>query len=80
MIKKYRQKPVEIEAMLYDGDLNALYDFVGHQLTASDSLVLISTEDGDMMVQRGRYVIKEFSGRFSTCDAKMFEENFEEVK
>lgn len=80
MIKKYRKKPVEIEAMRYTGDNDALFEFVGSGLICSDGVVLIETLEGRMSVKKGNYVIKGIEDEFYSCAASIFEASYEEVK
>lgn len=75
MIKKYRKRPVEIEAIQWTGNVNKkkIEDFVGKHLEAeleSETAyvagkgaplfsLLINTKEGIMKAMPGDYIIKE---------------------
>lgn len=78
----YRKKPVEIEAVQYDGTVGgvlelqhwagALYDRGAHQ-------VYITTLEGNMLVSPGDLVIKGVRGEFYPCKPDIFEATYEAV-
>lgn len=84
MIKRYRKKPVEIEAMLFDGDIEELESFVGDDLLIEaygrDSRVLayIRTLEGKMLISDGDYVIKGIQGEFYPCKPDIFKATYNE--
>jgi hypothetical protein len=79
MIKKYRKKPVVIEAMQWDGkDLMLLSWFVGNSLLILPNNVMIRTLEGDMKVNKDDYIIKGVKGEFYPCKPDVFEQTYEE--
>ncbi|MFB5623347.1 MAG: hypothetical protein ACE5RP_00300 [Nitrosopumilus sp.] len=88
MIKKFKKKPVVIEAIQWNGNNNEeVVDFIGwDNLNAefkeneSDVNFSISTLKGDMKVSMGDWVIKGIKGEFYTCKPEIFEETYELVE
>lgn len=85
-MKKYRKKPVTIEAVQYDGhNLREIAEFVGVNLDMVDNDVnlslmpVIKTLEGDMLISKDDYVIKGVQGEFYLCKPDIFEETYEEV-
>jgi hypothetical protein len=76
---KYRKKPVEIEAIKWDGTLLELVGFVGESLIIKSGEVCIHTLEGDMRISVGDYVIKGVQGEFYPCKPDIFHETYEEV-
>lgn len=85
MIKKYRKKPVVIEAVQYTGDnmkeimtfaANSAReieeDFLGEHIT-------IKTLEGDMKAEKNDYIIKGVKGEFYPCKPDIFKQTYEEV-
>lgn len=92
MIKKYRKKPVVIEAVQWTGGNEAeLKSFVGSALTMrleSDAgykagvcppafTPIIHTLEGNMEVSRGDYVISGVNGEYYPCKPDIFEKTYE---
>lgn len=81
MIKKYRKKPVEIEAFQWDGkDLMLLNHFVETGIIVDSGAVYIPTFEGNMIVSAGDYIIKGVNGEFYSCKPDIFEKTYEIVK
>jgi hypothetical protein len=95
MIKRYRKKPVEIEALQWTGknDTEIEY-FVGDSFQGyGDNLVCykprsnqylsklmyIRTLEGVMIASVGDYIIKGVQGEFYSCKPEIFEQTYEEV-
>ena len=94
-MKKYRKKPVVIEAKRWDGDNSTeIMLFVGKQLKVSTPphgmelnsiipnegyIIIIPTLEGDMSAIRGDYVIKGVAGEFYPCKPEIFEATYELV-
>lgn len=90
---KYRKKPVEIEAIQWDGlNLSEIKSFVGDSLKyeVNDAayqvgvapLVVsmwIHTLEGDMEVSKGDFVICGVHGEFYPCKPDIFKETYESV-
>jgi len=88
MSKKYRKKPVVIEAMQLpdvldiEGRLafnewvtntNRVFRYVGDELD-------IPTLEGVMRASKGDYIIKGIKGEFYPCKPDIFEATYEEVQ
>ena len=81
MVKRYKKKPVEIEAIQFTGDnYKEVEEFVGQPLYISYGMVAIPTLEGIMRCKVNNYVIKGVRGEFYPCDREIFEETYEEFK
>lgn len=87
MIKKFRKKPVEIEAVQFNGDIlngnyNDIIGFVGKKLSYSSltKTIEIPTLEGTMTASDGDWIIKGVSGEFYPCKSDIFEKSYEPVK
>ena len=78
---KFRKKPVEIEAVRYDGtNQNEITSFVGENCRINhDGFIFIHTLEGSMLVSEGDYVIKGVQGEFYPCKPDIFEQTYEKV-
>lgn len=80
MIKKYRAKPVEIEAVEWTGDnLEEVTHFVGSNYYFNGVLFIESLE-GDMQASIGDYIIKGLRGEFYPCKPDVFHKKYEVAK
>lgn len=80
-VQRYRKKPVEIEAMQYDGR-NTVE--VAEWLRASDvkvgwsnAAMIIPTLEGRMEASPGDWIIRGVKGEFYPCRADIFEATYE---
>jgi len=84
MVKKFRKKPVVIEAIQYDGiNFNAIKEFVNNATTLKTTVtrqLVIRTLEGPMTAQMGDWIIKGINGEFYPCKPDIFEKTYEEVK
>jgi len=91
MIKKYKKKPVAIEALQWTGDnKDEIKEFVGDKMylritdngngthTQTDELY-IETLEGDHKALVGDYIIKGVRGEFYPCKEDIFEETYKAV-
>ena len=85
-MKKYRKKPVVIEAMQLTRENYAAVDcWITRsggrecELLENKSLV-IHTLEGDMVANKGDWVIKGIKGEFYPCKPDIFEMTYEEVE
>lgn len=74
---KYRKKPVEVEAIKYDGDnINEVAAFVGDQFAGqhatNSDYYEIETLEGVMTASIGDYIIKGVQGEFYPCKPDIF--------
>jgi hypothetical protein len=78
-VKKYRKKPVIIEAVQWFDDVAStadLFEFCD-DLDVTHSNIAIKTPEGDMKISIGDYVIKGTKGEFYPCKPDIFEEIYE---
>ena len=80
MIKKYRKKPVVIEAIQWAGNnLSEIYNFIGRTVNNKETTLVIHTLEGDMEASIGDYIIKGVNGEFYPCKPDIFDKTYEEV-
>ena len=80
MIKKYRKKPVTIEAIQWNGEnLSKIDEFTESKVKNHESVLIIPTLEGDMEVSIGDYIIKGVNGEFYPCKPNIFAKTYEEV-
>ena len=81
MIKKYRKKPVVIEAVQWVGNnLSDIETFIGRSVKNKETTIVIRTLEGDMEASLGDYIIKGVNGEFYPCKPDIFDKTYEEVK
>lgn len=87
MINKYRKKPVEIEAIRFDGwNWREVYQFMSDeplmftQDFRKDEYILIDTLEGVMKARVDDYIIKGVNGEFYPCKPDIFHKTYEEIK
>jgi hypothetical protein len=82
--KKYRNLPVEIEAMQLTRDSwGKIVDWIGDsniKIRTKRVQIFIQTLEGKVCAQEGDYVIKGVVGEFYPCRKDIFESTYEEVK
>lgn len=86
-VSKYRKKPVEIEAIKWNGmNTVGIYEFmkgtdayVGVQ-TIKETKLLINTLEGIMEASVGDYIIRGVHGEFYACKPDIFKETYEPSK
>ncbi len=75
---KYRKKPVVIEAIRFIGsNYEEVREFISQNTLCSDSSIVIPTLEGDMVAQKGDYIIKGVQGEFYPCKPDIFKETYE---
>lgn len=88
-MKKFRKKPVEIEAIQYKGFMTEeIKDFVGDSLISQPSLgeeggsvgYFIKTLEGtSYMLDKNDWIIKGVKGEFYPCKPDVFEKSYDPV-
>ena len=90
--RKFRKKPVIIEAMQFTGNnwqkiqewmySNGSKAFKTVEVDESGAVigVIIRTLEGEMVASIGDYIIKGVKGEFYPCKPDIFERTYEEVK
>lgn len=80
MIKKYRKKPVTIEAIQWNGgNLSEIRDFMRSTVVNHGSVLIIPTLEGNMYASLNDYIIKGVNGDFYPCKPYIFVKTYEEV-
>jgi len=87
MIQRYRRKPIEVEAVKWDGRQET-YEFLRdvwmksycslYEKETGD--LLIETLEGLMRVNVGTFIIKGIEGEFYPCRSQIFEKIYEKVE
>lgn len=84
MIKKYRKKPLVIEAVQYTGDNHAeIKKFAkggAEDYIFVDRSFYIATLEGDMKVSVNDFIIKGIIGEFYVCKGNVFFLTYDEVE
>lgn len=85
VVKTYRKKPVEVQAMVWDGrSVSKAIKFCGKEnldITGKyPGKLKIKTLEGVMTADVGDYIIKGVNGEFYPCKPDIFEKTYEEVK
>ena len=76
---RYRKKPIVIEAIQYTGQLRELEDFMGdggeHEgnwVLTEDLDLVIRTLEGNMIANKGDWIIKGVAGEFYPVQPDIF--------
>lgn len=78
---KYRKKPVVIEAVRFIGsNYEEIRKFIGQDTLCSDLSIVIPTLEGDIVAQKGDYVIKGVQGEFYPCKPDIFTKTYEKTE
>lgn len=85
VVKTYRKKPVEVQAMVWDGrSISKAIKFCGKEnldITGKyPGKLKIKTLEGVMTADVGDYIIKGVNGEFYPCKPDIFEKTYEEVE
>ena len=85
-MKKYRSKPVEIEAIQLDDDIEVAENIEGItnkqvRLAVEDPLqMVVRILNGQVIVTPGDWIIKGLEGEFYPCKDSVFQKKYEVVK
>jgi len=87
MIKNYCKKPVEIQAIQFDGSNSLeIYNWMSTQKPkifefgqAPKGVIIIPTLEGNMIANIGDYIIKGVAGEFYPCKENVFEKTYDSV-
>jgi len=82
MIKKYKKKPVIVEAIQWTGhNTKEVLDFIGRdKIIAYFNYFEIKTLEGNMRVNIKDWIIKGVEGEFYPCKPEIFEKTYEKLK
>ena len=80
MYKKYRKKPVIIEAIQWNSEnLSEIDEFTSGKVKNHESVLISPTLEGDMYASLNDYIITGINGEFYTCKHYIFAKTYEEV-
>lgn len=82
MSKRYRKKPVEIEAEIWTGDnFEEVFEFTGRKDNVKIGFygLQIMTLEGPLYAEIGDYIIQGVEGEFYPCKPQIFKKTYEEV-
>ena len=80
MIKKYKKKPVIIEAIQWNGEnLFEIQRFMRSTVVNHGSVLIIPTLEGNMYASLNDYIINGVNGEFYPCKPYIFANTYEEV-
>ena len=86
MIKNYRKKPVEIQAVVFNRDnfqeVRNFTNFQAHSLTIDrrpngKCTCIIPTLEGQHIATEGDYIIRGVEGEFYPCKPEIFHKTYE---
>ena len=83
---KFRKKPIVIEAVKWEGDLQEISRFFGdfNKYHISDIVevesLFIETLEGTHEARKGDWIIKGVKGEFYPCKPNIFEQTYEKVE
>ena len=82
---KYRKRPVEVEAVVWDGDSTTANSFIGEdyfedwEYIEGGQALLIETREGTMRAEIGDWIVKGVMGEFYPVKPDIFKLTYEEV-
>lgn len=77
---KYCKKPVEIEAIQWNGtNESEIKTFVGDAAKFAATSLTIETLEGTMTAQIGDFIIRGVDGEFYPCKPDIFERTYDKV-
>jgi hypothetical protein len=80
LMARYRKKPVEVEAVRWDGgNEHEMEAFIACRWWLDDGDIYIGTLEGDMRATEGDWIIRGVQGEFYPCKPDIFEATYEAV-
>lgn len=80
MTKKYRKKPVFIEAIQWNGEnLSEIDKFTQGKVKNHESVLIVPTNYGETYASLNDYIIKEANGNLHPCKTDVFANTYEKV-
>lgn len=79
-MKKYRKRPIVIEAVQFNGNFDEIEAFVGGDAEFREGELLVATLEGPLHASPGDWIIKGVRGEFYPCKPDIFMATYEEVK
>jgi len=77
--RRYRKKPVVIEAIQFDGNFDEVEAFVGGDAEFRDGQLVIATLEGAMRADPHDWIIRGVKGEFYPCKPDIFAATYEAV-
>ena len=78
MKRRYRKKPVVIEAAQYQGTNGTeIEGWSGGEVQVKHSTLVIATLEGEMIATVGDWIIKGVAGEFYPCKPDIFDQTYE---
>lgn len=80
MIKKFRKKPVTIEAIQWNGEnLSEIDKFTQGKVKKHESILIVPGRYGELYASLNDYIIKDVNGILYPCKLDIFDKTYEEV-
>lgn len=81
-MKKYRKKPVVIDAIQFNGwnfgeIQDWMFNYKGIYPSCYKDTMIINTLEGDMVANVGDFIIKGVNGEFYPCKPDIFKKTYE---
>ena len=86
MVNRYKTKPVEIEALEWNGDnFKEVKEFTDNKakmelLFSGKEVLVVQTLEGDMAAAIGDFIIKGLRGEFYPCKPDVFHKKYEKIE
>jgi len=80
MVRKYRKRPVVIEAIQFTGNFGEIEAFCGGDAENRGGELIVATAEGPLHASRGDWIIKGVKGEFYPCKPDIFEATYELVE
>ena len=77
MAKRYRKKPVVIEAVQWVGNFGEIERFVGGDAEFREGQLVVATLEGPLRASEGDWIIKGVKGEFYPCKPDVFAATYE---
>ena len=82
VIRKYRKKPIVIQAVQWTGDnLTEIYELAGNTSAAVEGVrsLHIFTREGTLRAEKRDYIIRGVEGEIYPCGEEIFHKTYEEL-
>lgn len=77
---RFRKKPVEIEAVQWDGDnIREIASFAGGSASLGSGVLIIRTLEGEMRADPGDWIIRGVKGEFYPRKPDIFAQTYDAV-
>jgi hypothetical protein len=75
--RKFRKKPVVIEALQFTGNFDEIEAFVGGDAELRDGELIVATLEGPLRASDHDWIIKGVKGEFYPCKPDIFAATYE---